>query len=188
MSENEEGASNTQRLLAAAREDNEELLLDIFEKGNFDINFQDGVGNTGKSGRGLEKTILNPNPAWLNSFTHCVSVQNGSTDVLEHILSHEECDVDPINRIQRATPLHLACQLKYDGMRAFVVESLLEAGANTKIRDKNGELAESFVPPNDQETRKLFRKAQAQAVAISQDDIASDDDGEVGSGSGSDED
>ena len=31
-----------QRLLAAAREDNEEMILEIFEQGGFDINFQDG--------------------------------------------------------------------------------------------------------------------------------------------------
>ncbi|GAW06837.1 ankyrin repeat protein [Lentinula edodes] len=69
-----------------------------------------------------------------------------------------------------------------------MVESLLEAGADTKIRDKRGELAESFVPPTDEETRKLFRKARAQIMTVSKDDIASDDDGEEGSGSGSDED
>jgi hypothetical protein len=31
-----------QRLLAAAREDNEDMILEIFEQGKFDINFQDG--------------------------------------------------------------------------------------------------------------------------------------------------
>lgn len=31
-----------QRLLAAAREDNVDLLLEIFDKEDFDINFQDG--------------------------------------------------------------------------------------------------------------------------------------------------
>jgi hypothetical protein len=31
-----------ERLLGAARTDNEELLLEIFEQGKFDINFQDG--------------------------------------------------------------------------------------------------------------------------------------------------
>jgi len=140
------------------------MLLEVFEAGDFDINFQDGVGNTALH----------------------IAVQNGSTDVLEHILSHDECDVDPINRINRATPLHLACQLEDDGIRSYMVESLLEAGADTKIRDKNGELAITFIPPTDEETRKLFRKAQAQATTISQDDIASDDDdGEAGSGSGS---
>ncbi|KAJ3975691.1 hypothetical protein EV361DRAFT_969170 [Lentinula raphanica] len=162
MSE-DEGANNNQRLLAAAREDNEELLLEVFEAGGFDINFQDGVGNTG--------------------------MKNGSADVLEHILSHEDCDVDPINRINRATPLHLACQLEDDGMRSYMVESLLDAGADTTIRDKNGELAETFVPPTDVETKALFRKARAQVLTVSQDDIASgsDDEGDIASsGSASD--
>lgn len=31
-----------ERLLAAAREDNEEMLLEVFEEGKFDINFKDG--------------------------------------------------------------------------------------------------------------------------------------------------
>jgi hypothetical protein len=34
--------ASDERLLAAAREDNETLLEEIFEEGNFDINFQDG--------------------------------------------------------------------------------------------------------------------------------------------------
>ncbi|KAJ3829546.1 hypothetical protein F5880DRAFT_349760 [Lentinula raphanica] len=170
MSE-DEGANNNQRLLAAAREDNEELLLEVFEAGGFDINFQDGVGNTG------DQPALH------------IAVQNGSADVLEHILSHEDCDVDPINRINRATPLHLACQLEDDGMRSYMVESLLDAGADTTIRDKNGELAETFVPPTDVETKALFRKARAQVLTVSQDDIASgsDDEGDIASsGSASD--
>jgi len=172
MPESEEGANDNQRLLAAAREDNEVMLLGILETGNFDINFQDGVGNTALH----------------------IAVQNGSTYVLEHILCHAECDVDPINRIDRATPLHLACRLEHDEMRFLMVDSLLEAGADTEIRDKNGELAASFVPQNDGETRRLFRKAQARAMTVSQDDIASDDDdhnetdSDSDSESGSDED
>ena len=31
-----------ERVLAAARDDNEDLLLEVFEQGNFDINCQDG--------------------------------------------------------------------------------------------------------------------------------------------------
>lgn len=31
-----------ERLLAAARDDNEDLLIEIFEQGGFDINYQDG--------------------------------------------------------------------------------------------------------------------------------------------------
>ena len=31
-----------QRLIAAAREDNEDMLLEIFDEGGFDINYKDG--------------------------------------------------------------------------------------------------------------------------------------------------
>lgn len=55
--------------------------------------------------------------------------------MLEQILSHDECDVDPINRIERATPLHLAVGIEDPELRAEIVESLLEAGADyTSVR------------------------------------------------------
>ena len=57
-------------------------------------------------------------------------VSNGSTDVLEHILSHEQCDVDPINKIEGATPLHLAINIEHTALRRHIVESLLDAGAD----------------------------------------------------------
>ncbi|THH13493.1 hypothetical protein EW146_g6722 [Bondarzewia mesenterica] len=151
-----------ERLLAAARQDNEEMLLEVFEQGGFDINFQDGLGNT--------------------ALHYAASL--GCTDVLEHILSHENCDVDPINRIEKATPLHLAVVIEDDEMRNYVVESLLDAGANTNIKDKNGDTPLDLLSSDDKEVRALIRKAQAQA-SVSLDDVASDDDGEPGSGSGS---
>ncbi|KAJ7239750.1 ankyrin repeat-containing domain protein [Mycena haematopus] len=164
--ESHQGASNNERLLAAARSDNEEMLLEVFERGGFDINFQDGVGNTALH----------------------IAVLHGSTDVLEHILSQEGCDVDPINRTQKATPLHLAVQLEDPELRTYIVSSLLEAGADTRIKDKNGDTALDYVSADDTEIRTLIRKSQAQA-SVTQEDVASDDeDGEAGSGSGSDED
>lgn len=48
------------------------------------------------------------------AFSQCIlnlswyRASRGSTEVLEHILSHSDCDVDPINRLEKATPLHLA--------------------------------------------------------------------------------
>ncbi|KAM5539958.1 hypothetical protein V8D89_006461 [Ganoderma adspersum] len=160
-----DGASNNERLLAAARSDNEDMLLEVFQEGNFDINAQDGLGNTALH----------------------YAASNGYLEIMEHILEHEDCDVDPLNRIEKATPLHLAVRLEDAEHRAAVVASLLDAGADTKIKDKNGELAISFVPDDDTATRQLFRKANAQS-SISHGDIANDDDDdEEGSGSGSDD-
>ncbi|KAI0803221.1 ankyrin repeat-containing domain protein [Irpex lacteus] len=109
MTETHKGATNNERLLAAARQDNEEMLLEVFEQGDYDINFQDGLGNT--------------------ALHYAASL--GNTDVLEHILSQDNCDVDPINRLEGATPLHLALKLEDKELRHHVVESLLEAGADT---------------------------------------------------------
>lgn len=38
----EAGDLADERLLAAARSDNEDLLLEVFEEGKFDINYKDG--------------------------------------------------------------------------------------------------------------------------------------------------
>lgn len=57
-------------------------------------------------------------------------VLNESINVLPHILSHDKCDVDPINRLEGSTPLHLAVKLEDPEARLHFVEELLEAGAD----------------------------------------------------------
>ena len=57
-------------------------------------------------------------------------VSNKSTTVLDHILSCEECDVDPINALDRDTPLHLAVKLEDPEARDYFVDRLLDAGAD----------------------------------------------------------
>ncbi|KAI0275239.1 ankyrin repeat-containing domain protein [Gloeopeniophorella convolvens] len=160
------GASPNERLLAAAREDNVDMLTEVLEKPeSFDINYRDGLGNTALH----------------------IAVSHLSVDVLDELLSQEGCDVDLTNRLEGATPLHLAAKLEEAEPRAFIVDSLLEAGADPRIRDKEGSLAIDYVPEGDKETRNAFRRHQAQN-SISKDDIANDDDDDEGSGSGSESD
>jgi len=155
----EEGASRHERLLAAAKEDNEDMLMDIIDDPEpFDINYQDGLGNTA-----LHYAVL-----------------HASLDVLEHILCHEECDVDPVNRLEKATPLHLAVVVEDPENRARIVKSLLEAGADYTVRNKHGETAEDLVKPSDERIIVLFREARAEAQ-IYRNDIAYDDDDDVAS-------
>jgi len=155
----EKGASNNERLLAAAKSDNENLLLDVFdEPGTFDINYQDGLGNTA-----LHYAVL-----------------QRAYDVLELLLCHEECDVDPINKLEQATPLHLAVATEDREDRARLVGSLLEAGADYFIPNKHGETAKDLVKPDDEEILALFRKAEAEA-SIDPYDIAYDDADDVAS-------
>ncbi|KIM82310.1 hypothetical protein PILCRDRAFT_475462 [Piloderma croceum F 1598] len=168
-SEEYAGATPNERLKEAARADDEKTLLEIFDHpGTFDINHQDGAGNTALH----------------------YAAKHGSLDVLEYILSHEECDVDPINRLGE-TPLHLAISSteideEDSGLREEVVESLLDAGADVTIEDAGGRTATSLSAKN-KAIKSLLQKAQLNAT-ISKDDIADDDeDGYAGSGSGSDD-
>lgn len=56
----------------------------------------------------------------------------GSTSVLDQLLEVEDCDVDLQNRLLSETPLHLAAKISDKDTRAYVIYSLLEAGADTK--------------------------------------------------------
>jgi len=55
---------------------------------------------------------------------------HGSSEVLNELLEHEGCDVDFTNRLEGATPLHLAVKIEEPGLRAYIIDCLLDAGAN----------------------------------------------------------
>ncbi|PPR02352.1 hypothetical protein CVT24_011696 [Panaeolus cyanescens] len=173
------GASDNEVLIAAARTDNEELIAEVFERGQYDINCTDPFETLPYTTR--THLFFYFFPLILSS-----SVAHGSTDVLELILSDDNCDVDPINHLDKATPLHLAAKIEHAALRFHICESLLDAGADISIKDKHGVLAVDYVPAEDTKLRDLFRKSQAQAN-IGLDDVANDDDDDDGPGSGSDE-
>ncbi|EJU02613.1 ankyrin [Dacryopinax primogenitus] len=155
----EQGASPNERLLAAAKQDNEEMLLEVFEKeGTYDINAVDGLGNTALH----------------------YAVQYASIDCLEHILEQDLCDVDIQNRLDKATPLHLAVGVEDEEMRHYVVASLLDAGADPKVRNKFGNTPLDMVRGDDDRTREIFKKAAATATMIAAGDIVDEDDLEEG--------
>jgi len=158
--------AHNRQLLEAARTDNVELLSDIFDDGGeYDINFQDGIGNTA-----LHYAAL-----------------HGSPEVLDELLEHEGCDVDYTNRLEGATPLHLAVKIEEPELRAYITDCLLDAGANMSIKDKEGQVPFDYVPEDDKETQKAFHRRRVEN-SVSRDDIASDDDDDdEGEYSGSDE-
>lgn len=158
--------THNRQLLEAARTDNVKLLSEVFEDGEYDINFQDGIGNTALH----------------------YAASHGSPDVLEELLEHEGCDVDYTNRLEGATPLHLAVKIEEPELRAYITDCLLDAGADISIKDKGDRVPLDYVPEDDKETRNAFRRRQVEN-SVSRDDIAYDDedDEDEGEFSGSDE-
>ncbi|KAF8274303.1 ankyrin [Lactarius quietus] len=141
-------------LIDAARKDNVDQLLEVFGDGGFDINYRDGIGNTALH----------------------YAASEGSLDVLNEILEYEGCDVDYTNYIEGATPLHLAVKIEEPELRALIVDSLLDAGADTRIKDKGGQLALNYVAENDTETLNAFRRYQVQKSISKNDVVPGDDD------------
>lgn len=102
-----------EQLLYAAKTDSSELLQSILTghpPEEFNINIQDGLGNTP-----LHYAVSTPSPT-----------------VLEELLDFEGTDVDLVNRLEGATPLHLAVKLSSEEARYGVVEMLLDAGADPR--------------------------------------------------------
>lgn len=177
------GASPNERLLYSAKQDLEDLFVEVEEGGGYDINFKDGLGNTA-----LHYAVMNLSP-----------------NVMELILEQEGADVDLINK-QGQTPLHAAVEIQDSKPRLLITKSLLEAGADPRIRNsKTGQkpietLMSKIGPGNDGASRwdsadeelvKLFKNAEAeieldpqdvvddvdeddQAGGIDSDDVASD--------------
>ncbi|KAL9931988.1 hypothetical protein V8E36_009049 [Tilletia maclaganii] len=165
----EEGANPNQQLLFAARTDNLEMLQEVLAKpaGTVDVNFADGLGNTALH----------------------YAAASGSTSVLP-VLLEEEVDVDLQNKLEGNTPLHEALRIVDEEERAWVVEQLLEAGADPRVVNKDGDKpadAVSASTPAGQALKQKLRQAEATA-GIDMRDVVQDDDDDVDDGPPSDED
>ncbi|GAA6059435.1 hypothetical protein JCM10212_005374 [Sporobolomyces blumeae] len=162
-----------ERLVAAAKQDLVDLLSETLEgEEPCDVNYQDGLGNTA-----LHYAASSPSP-----------------DALQLLLETDGTDVDLQNRLDRATPLHLAVKLENEDARHGVIEMLLDAGANPSIRDRHGLKVADYLRPDSSEVDKSILQMIREAIAeqtmgsgiANNADLAEDSDGEPGSGSESD--
>ncbi|KAK0549190.1 hypothetical protein OC846_001709 [Tilletia horrida] len=155
----DEGANPNQQLLFAARTDNLELLQEVLSGGAVDVNFADGLGNTALH----------------------YAAASASTSVLPALLE-EEVDVDLTNKLEGNTPLHEAVlRIEDEDERAWVVEQLLEAGADPRIVNKDGDKPSDAVRSSGEgsgsKLKEMLRRAEALA-GIDMGDVANDDDDE----------
>ncbi|CAG8441365.1 11211_t:CDS:2 [Acaulospora morrowiae] len=129
----DEGASNNELLLVAAKQDSEDILEDIFNQpGTFDINYTDSIGNTALH----------------------YAAQYGSLTAVELLLGQSGINVDAQNRLERDTPLHKAVQYKDDPAVAYeIVKLLIDEGSDPRQRPVQ------LVDSGNQELKDLLQKA-----------------------------
>ncbi|KAJ1984791.1 hypothetical protein H4R34_000411 [Dimargaris verticillata] len=152
-----DGASNNELLLAACKQDQDELLLDVLDQpGTFTVNCTDGLGNTP-----------------LHYAAQC-----GAFDCVKLLLTHKNTvglNINIKNRIENDTPLHKAVAYTDDPGVAFdIVKLLLDAGANPSCRNKLSQKPVQLVSPGNKELRDWLDKAEL-AANVDRSDIADDD-------------
>lgn len=74
------------------------------------------------------------------------SVKGPSPEVLELLLDDERLDIDPRNKLDGETPLHLAVKIEDPEARSWTVITLLDAGADPSIQNKHRDKAEELLP------------------------------------------
>ncbi|KAH8550319.1 ankyrin repeat-containing domain protein [Umbelopsis sp. PMI_123] len=150
----DEGASNNELLLAACKNDQDDMLADIFKEGSYDINFRDGAGNTAAH----------------------YAAKHGSLDCLEMLVKHDSIDLDIKNTLEGDTPLHKAVEFDDDPDVAIaMVEILLEAEADPRIKNRNQLTPIQLVNPNNVEMKNLLDSALV-SYQVGDDDIVDEDD------------
>ncbi|RPB21930.1 ankyrin [Terfezia boudieri ATCC MYA-4762] len=170
----DEGASPKELLFEACRRNNIELLTDVFKP----ITGVDNLAN-----------FLNTSTDALGNTAAHVAAQYGSYHALDHLLDQEGFEVDPLDKLEKETPLHKAVKYanyKDQQVGAEVVELLLDAGADPRILNKGKQRAVDLVDPRNKALREMLQKAEY-AIANAGDVVNMDDnDDDVGHGSASD--
>ncbi|RCI08765.1 hypothetical protein L249_4707 [Ophiocordyceps polyrhachis-furcata BCC 54312] len=146
VEEEHEGASVKEILIEACRRNNTDLLTDAL------------------SGRSEDdiSSLLNDTVTVMGNHLYHEAASQGNYLLLDQ--PNFECD--PINRLQGDTPLHTAIRWLNDeppAQRPFgraLVEMMLEAGSNPRVRNKGGLTPVQLIDPSNTELRELVLQTE----------------------------
>lgn len=141
-------ASHQEQILESARRNNTELLLDLKVETGEDV-----VSLINKT----RELITNNTPLHL-------ACSLGNWDWIDIVLDIPLVEIDPLNH-ESSTPLHLAVKFANDDPEFgyFIIDNLLDAGLDPRIRDKSGYKPAELVIDND----KLIDLLESAEYAIS---------------------
>ncbi|KAI4093560.1 MAG: hypothetical protein LQ348_001302 [Seirophora lacunosa] len=171
----DEGATPRELVLEACRRNNSSLLSEVLTSlrtperiADLLNNAKDGVGN------------------------HCLhlAASYGSYEVLDTLLDQENLEVDPLDRLERDTPLHKAVRFinslpasQWDAAHS-IADLLIDAGADPRIRNKAKLKPMDLVDPKNAELRNVLQKAEY-SMTVGDDVVVRDAEGPTGSASDS---
>ncbi|CAK7232193.1 hypothetical protein SCUCBS95973_008177 [Sporothrix curviconia] len=147
-SEEHDGATAQEQLIEACRRNNTELLTEVLQ---------------GRSETDAAR-LLNETVTVLGNHLYHEAASQGNYEVIDLLLDQPGFECDPISRRERDTPLHTAIRwsnAEPPAQQPFaqaLVEMMLEAGSNPRIKNKAGLTATQLVDPRYPEMRQLIQK------------------------------
>ncbi|KAK8122108.1 hypothetical protein PG984_010778 [Apiospora sp. TS-2023a] len=160
-----DGATVQEQLVEACRRNNSELLQEIIENCKSEDEISDLMNNT--------KSVLG------NHLYHEAALQ-GNWEVIDMLLDQPNFECDPVNRIEGDTPLHSvirwinsepAAQREYGNA---LVKMMLEAGSDTRVKNKAKLTPIQLVDPTNKELRQIIQDSEY--ANLNQSDFVSADD------------
>ncbi|KOS21150.1 Ankyrin repeat-containing protein [Escovopsis weberi] len=143
-----QGASVRERLIEACRRDNVELLHEVLAE----------IPDANKP------KLLNDTTTVMGNHLYHEAASHGNYDVIDVLLDQEEFECDPVNRIEGDTPLHSAIRWinsEPPAQRPFgraLVAMMLEAGSDTRVRNRGGLTPFQLVDPANPDLRRLIQE------------------------------
>ncbi|KAK4507576.1 hypothetical protein PRZ48_001311 [Zasmidium cellare] len=177
--QDEQGASPKELLIEASRRNNTDLLTEVFSTPPI------------SSKPDLIAKFLNTTTDALGASALHIAAQYGSYEVLDTILDQEGVEIDGQERREGDTCLHKAVRFaneEGDKERGrAVVDILVDAGCDPRIRNKAKLKAIDLVDPRNTELRKDLQKAEL-TLQMSSDVVQEDEDDDARDGPGSESD
>lgn len=196
---NVQGATPRELVLEACRRNNSSLLSEVLTSlrtperiADLLNNAKDGVGNhclhlAASYGSCTYHTHSPPPPPSLYPTN---PLSSSIDEVLDTLLDQENLEVDPLDRLERDTPLHKAVRFinslpasQWDAAHS-IADLLIDAGADPRIRNKAKLKPMDLVDPKNAELRNVLQKAEY-SMTVGDDVVVRDAEGPTGSASDS---
>ncbi|KAM7220585.1 hypothetical protein V8F06_003989 [Rhypophila decipiens] len=148
-SEEHEGATIQEQLIEACRRDNTSLLSELLSS----VSSPEAAAD-----------LLNNTTTVMGNHLYHEAASRGNYDVIDMLLDQDGFECDPINRLEGDTPLHSAIRWinsEPPAQREFgnaLVEMMLEAGSNPRVKNKGGLTPLQLVDPRNTSLKEVIQK------------------------------
>ncbi|CEJ86780.1 Putative Ankyrin repeat protein [[Torrubiella] hemipterigena] len=146
--EEHEGASVKEILIEACRRNNTDLLTETL---------------AGKSDAEITE-LLNKTTTVMGNHLYHEAASHGNYEIIDLLLDQPSFECDPQTRLDHDTPLHTAIRWinsEPPAQREFgaaLVEMMLEAGSNPRLKNKGGLTPYQLIDPSNTALRELIQK------------------------------